>query len=364
VHNPGMSLGVVVVGTGFGCLTHVRALRAAGFEVRALVGRDRDKTAGRARRFEIAQSFTSLTEALAIEGVDAVTIATPPHTHGPLVLEAARAGKHIVCEKPFARDAAEARGLLAAAETAGVVHMLGTEFRFAPGQAMLTRLVRGGAIGDPRLATFLLHIPLLADPGAEVPAWWSDATQGGGWLGAHASHVVDQIHTTLGEFASVSASLPNVGGHPWSAEDAYIVHFRLRNGCAGVLQGVAADRGPMLFATRIAGTGGTAWAEGDRVMIADADGTRQVPCPPDLAVAAADPPPADLLVSAYDLLHSTGIDVGPYTRLFERFRARIEGTAGALDPAPGTFADGVATMDVLDAIRRSAREHTSVDLPR
>lgn len=49
-----MTIGAAVVGTGFGCLTHVPALRAAGFEVHALVGRDPAKTAARAERFEIA----------------------------------------------------------------------------------------------------------------------------------------------------------------------------------------------------------------------------------------------------------------------------------------------------------------------
>jgi predicted dehydrogenase len=254
--------------------------------------------------------------------------------------------------------------LLDAAKRAGIVHMLGTEFRFATGQALLARTIHAGAIGEPRLATFLLHIPMLADPEADVPAWWSDAAQGGGWLGAHASHAIDQVQTTLGEFASVSASLPNVGGHAWTAEDAYLVHFRLRSGCVGVMESVASDRGPMLFVTRVAGTGGTAWAEGDRVRVADANGTREIAAPPDLAVPAADPPAADLLHSAYDLLHSTGIEVGPYVRLFEQFLARIEGTTEALDPAAATFADGVAAMRVLDAIRRSAREGRSVDLSR
>ena len=53
-------VGVAVVGTGFGCLTHVRALRAAGFDVVALVGRDASKTAARAERFEIAARFENL----------------------------------------------------------------------------------------------------------------------------------------------------------------------------------------------------------------------------------------------------------------------------------------------------------------
>src|SRR5438132_3983026 len=112
--------GVVVVGTSFGCLTHVRALRAAGFDVVALVGRDPEKTAMRAKRFEVSNGLTSLSDALKLPSVDAVTVATPPHTHAPIVLEAVAAGKHVVCEKPFARDAAEARTMLEAAEKAGV----------------------------------------------------------------------------------------------------------------------------------------------------------------------------------------------------------------------------------------------------
>ena len=126
--------GVVVVGTGFGCLTHVRALRAAGFDVLALVGRDPDKTARRAEAVGVARACTSFDEALAVPGVVAVTVATPPNTHAPLVLRALRDGKHVLCEKPFARDATEARTMLAAAQHARVVHMLGTEFRFDTGQ--------------------------------------------------------------------------------------------------------------------------------------------------------------------------------------------------------------------------------------
>jgi len=351
-------LGVAVVGTGFGCLTHVRALRGAGFEVRALVGRDPDRTAERAKRFEIPNAETSFAAALALPGVDAVSVATPPHTHGPLVLEAVAAGKHVLCEKPFARDTAEARTLLAAAEQAGVVHMLGTEFRFATGQALMARAVADGVIGVPKLATFLLHLPLLAADAAEVPDWWSDANQGGGWLGAHATHVIDQIRVTLGEFTGVSASLPRLSHPDWTVEDTYTVHFRVASGAEGILQSTAGDWGPISALSRIAGTAGTIWTEGDTVQVADASGTRALPVPDDLVVGAAEPPAPDLLVTAYDWLHSTGIDLGPYTRLCEVFRDAILGRPVPTDPPPATFADGVANMAVMDAIRRSAREQT------
>ena len=352
------ALGAVVVGTGFGCLTHVRALRAAGFAVQALVGRKPDRTRERATRFGIPHALVSLTDALALPGVDVVSVATPPHTHLDLVLEAVAAGRHVVCEKPFAADAAQARRMQAAADAAGVVNLLGTEFRFATGQALLTRTVRAGAIGEPKLATFLLDMPLLADPAAELPDWWSDAAQGGGWLGAHGTHVIDQIRITLGEFTGVSATLANVAPRAMTADDSYMVHFRLATGVEGIMASSAAAWGPPLVAARVVGTTGTAWVEGDVVRTGDAHGSHVVPTPPDLIY----PPPADLMVTAYDLMHATGIDLAPYTRLFGSLHARLSGQPLPDDPAPATFADGVANMVVVDAIRQSARDRAWVDI--
>ena len=87
---------------------HVPALRAAGFDVVALVGRDGERTARRAARLDVARSCTSLADALALPGVDVVAVATPPATHADLAVEAAEAGRHVICEKPFALDAVEA----------------------------------------------------------------------------------------------------------------------------------------------------------------------------------------------------------------------------------------------------------------
>ena len=350
------AVGVAVVGTGFGCLTHVRALRAAGLDVLALVGRDPAKTKERAARFDVPHPATSLSEALAVPGVEAVAVATPPHTHAPLVLEALAARRHVLCEKPFARDADEARSMLEAAESAGVVHLLGTEFRWATGQALAAKAVAEGVVGRPRLANFLLHIPMLADPTGEVPDWWSDAAAGGGWLGAQASHVVDQVRVTLGELEGVSAALPVVADRDWTAEDTYSVRFRTVTGVDGIMQSTAGDWGPFLVDTRVVGTHGTLWIEGDAVKVADATGTRTLDVPDELRTPPPDPPPADLLHTAYDHLHSTGLDVGPYTRLFGAFGALIRGERVPDHPRPATFADGVAGMVALDAIRASAAD--------
>ncbi|MCP5058845.1 MAG: Gfo/Idh/MocA family oxidoreductase [bacterium] len=355
-------VGAIIVGTGFGVLTHLRALRKAGIEVHALVGRNPEKTRDRAQMFDVPRGLTSLAEALALPGVDAVTISTPPHTHAELVLEAIAAGKHVLCEKPFARDADEGQRMLEAAEQAGIVHLLGTEFRYATSQALLTRTVREGAIGEPRLATFIMNVPVLADPASEVPDWWSRSESGGGWLGAYASHIIDQVRATLGEISGVSASLSRVTDRDWTVEDSYTVHFRTASGCDGLLQSTCGARGPMDMITRVSGSNGTAWLQGADVLVADAAGTRTLDVPEDLRTLPPEPAPRELMETAYDHLHAAGFDLGPYTKLAETLRDRILGLETAADPAPATFADGLAAQRVLDAIRKSSAERCWVEI--
>ena len=221
-------------------------------------------------------------------------------------------------------------------------------------------------IGEPRLATFLLHVPLLADESAEIPAWWAAHEQGGGWLGAHGSQVLDQIRVTLGEFASVSASLPHVAGRrAMTAEDGFVVHFAMRSGCVGTLQSTSGDWGPPVMITRVAGTGGAAWVEGAgaKVMIGDRSGTRTLSVPDDLPQGMTAPPlPEGIVNTVYERMISHGMDFGPYTRLAETLRDRIEGRDVPAEPRAATFADGVAQMAVLDAIRLSAQERRQVDV--
>jgi predicted dehydrogenase len=352
-----MARGAVVVGTGFGCVTHVRALRSAGFDVRAIVGRSSERTVARAAAFGVEHACVSLGEALALPDIDAVTIATPPHTHAALALEAIDHGKHVICEKPLARDAVEGRVVLAAAEAAGVVHLMGTEFRWDRGQATLARVVADGLIGAPRMITFVLHVPTLVDRDDDVPAWWADIDQGGGWLGAHGSQLIDQIRITAGEFDSVSGGLLHIVDRAMSADDGFVVQFRLRSGAIGVIETTCADRGPLAVVTRIAGSHGTAWIDGleDRVSVADRRGVRLVAVGDDLPPVRLEPLPEGVVGTAYERMIAHGLDLAPYTRLAEVFGARIDGTPVPPGPPAATFADGVAAMEVLDAIRRSAR---------
>jgi predicted dehydrogenase len=180
-----------------------------------------------------------------------------------------------------------------------------------------------------------------------MPRWWFDTDAGGGWLGASGSHIIDQVRTTVGEFAALSAALPIVSAREGVAEDSYVLRFRLTNDVEGVLQQTAAAWGPSAGMTRVAGTEGTVWIEGGTVKIADRNGTRDLPIPADL-VLPPPPPQSDDPRQRFSIL-----ELGPYTRLCETLRAAMEGHSTSAVPVP-TFVDGVACMQVVDAIRESA----------
>jgi len=127
----------LVVGTGFGCRIQVPALRAAGFEVVGLVGTDVERTTRRADHNHIAHSFTDLDAALTRTGAEVVSIATPPATHAALAQLAISRGCHVICEKPFAMNIGEARAMLSAAQRAGILHVVGHEFRWLPERALV-----------------------------------------------------------------------------------------------------------------------------------------------------------------------------------------------------------------------------------
>jgi len=329
---------VAVVGTGFGCRVHVPALRAAGFDVVALVGQDRERTARRAQRVDVGHVCGSLAEAIAL-GLDAVTIATPPDTHAVLTLEAVAAGLHVVCEKPFAIDAAEAEMMQRAAASAGVVGVVAHEFRFAPDRALVARLIAEGAIGTPRLATFVQMISLVADRNTPVPGWWYDESRGGGWVLASGSHAVDQVRHWLGDIATVNSASHLRRGD--DADDSFTAHLTTASGCDVTIVQSAAAWGSAAGMTRIVGDIGTVWIDGGGgVWLADAEH----PEGRVMAEAAAVEPSTD------PAHRFTRLELGPFTELCRAFRAAIDGGSSGV---AATFADGVATQRVLDQIRQT-----------
>lgn len=350
------NLKAVVAGTGFGCRIQIPALRGAGFDVVGLVGSDPARTAERAAASDVPGAFTDLAQAIEATKADAVAISTPPHSHGTLTFQALAHGCHVLCEKPFARDAVEARAMLAAAETAGKVHMLGHEFRYIPQRAAVGRAIAEGLIGEPRAISMVQLLPHIPNWENSMPSWWFDPAEGGGWLGASMPHLADQLRSWLGELTSLSASLAAVTLSRGPVDDTFSGRFTMASGAQGVIQYCAGVYGPTMDLAHVAGSQGSVWTEGAGIKIADKSGTRDYPIPADLAL----PPPPPVgndprhLEARWKAL--VGIELAPYTMLCRAFRAAILGEPSPSPVIPATFADGAAAMEIIDAFRASAAD--------
>ncbi|WP_238013282.1 Gfo/Idh/MocA family oxidoreductase [Dactylosporangium sp. AC04546] len=343
----------IVVGTGFGLRVHVPALRAAGFEVAALVGQDAGRTARRAARVGVPAGFDTLPAALEATGADVVTIATPPDTHAELAGLAVAAGRHVICEKPLALSVEQAEAMAKAADAAGVVALVGTEFRWDPAIEAVRAAIAAGRIGRPHTATVVRSYPILAAADAGAPGWWFDPARGGGWLRANGTHLIDQLQLWLGPIVEVSATLgqavPRSGG---GADDGYGVLFRTADGAVGVLQECAAAWGEPVEVTRVAGTAGTVSVADGRARLTTPDGSHDLT--PDVA-----PPPS---TEPGDTRPWTAQEIASYTGLARWLHQRLSGTAEAGFPRPATFADGLAVLRVVEAIQASAEQRRTITL--
>ena len=341
-------VGVAVVGRRFGGRVQVPALRAAGFDVLALVGRDHEPTAYKAAKLDIPYACGSLADALAVPGVDAVAIATPPDTHFALALEAVEAGRHVLCEKPFTLDARQAAQLVTAIERVGVVGALGHEFRWNPARAAVGSAIASGAIGSPRLATIVEYTPFLqhTDSSLAMPSWFEEPGVGG-WLGANGSHTLDQLRLWLGPYRSVSAAMVVASDGERRVEDAYSARFDMGESVEAVLQNVGTAWTSRGFVA-VTGTRGTVGIDDGRAWIADADGTRALDAPDGSALVV------DERATEGDLEALGGYELRHYERLAAAFRAAIE-TRSIVSPVPlPTFVDGLDVMRCMDAMRASA----------
>lgn len=146
-----------------------------------------------------AQACKSSAELLALPSVDAVLIATSHDTHAELAIAAARAGKHILCEKPMALDVAECQSMIDAAHHYGVQLLVGQVTRLIPLFQRMHRLVQEGAIGRP----VAMHI--VRSGWFERHGWWAQTSTSGGMLHSHGAHMYDLVNSFLGRPLSVTA---------------------------------------------------------------------------------------------------------------------------------------------------------------
>lgn len=173
----------------------------------ALACRSAEKGRAFAERFAFAEWRERWEDLVSDDRISVFDNTGPNGCHAEPCIVAARAGKHVFCEKPLARTAAEAYRMLEAVRTAGVVHMCGFNYRFLPAVRLAKQLIEEGRLG--RLLQFRVRYlqSSLADPNFPF-RWRSDREHAGhGVLGDLGSHVVDLARFLVGEPARVSGSL-------------------------------------------------------------------------------------------------------------------------------------------------------------
>jgi len=135
--------------------------------------------------------------------IDIVDIVTPNHTHAEIAIAAAKAGKHIISEKPLARTTEEAKRMLDAASEAGVKHMVAFNYRRTPAVSLAKKYIEEGAIG--RILNFrgTYLQDWSADPNAPLSWRFRKEVAGSGALGDIGTHVIDLARYLVGEITEV-----------------------------------------------------------------------------------------------------------------------------------------------------------------
>lgn len=198
----GIRLGVVGLSRGFDL---TRPTLKADPRVRVVAAADPRPEARAAFAEEFgAFAYADAAELLADPAVEAVYIATPHQTHVDLAVRAARAGRHVLVEKPMALTLADCDAMAAAAREAGVAMVVGPSHGFDAPVAWAADLIASGAYGPPRMVTALNFTDFLYRPRRPEEL---DTTRGGGVIFSQAVHQIDVVRRLVGaRILSVRAS--------------------------------------------------------------------------------------------------------------------------------------------------------------
>jgi predicted dehydrogenase len=146
-----------VIGVGFIGVAHIEALRRLGVDVVGVVGSSPDRAGEKAESLGLGRVYEDVEAMAADPEIDVVHVASPNYAHAEQVRVLLSAGKHVICEKPLALDAADTADLVARADQAGVVNAVCFNIRFYPANHQAMAMVAAGEIGEPRFITGSYH---------------------------------------------------------------------------------------------------------------------------------------------------------------------------------------------------------------
>lgn len=322
-----------------------------------------------AEKFGIEKVYSDPRELLADPEIEMVDICTPTDTHLPLSYAVIEAGKHVLCEKPLAREAKDAFAVAKAAEAKGVRTKLGFTFRYSPAIRQIQRWVADGTLGQ------VFHVHGLEQNSQFLDPYFPlrQVPEGADWnklipssIVGYGSHLLDLVRWCVGEYKSVASTMQNFipervvrgygeGLQRIQVEDGAVAIAEFESGAHGMLQTsyIAIGNYPGVE-LRVYGSKGAAVArlvtefgiaETLHFATPDAVEFQKVELP------ASDYPPGTDLHTPWPELY--------YRNLVRHFVDEIlDGT-----PQECTFYDGAKSQEVVDAMVQAHFERRWVDLP-
>ena len=346
------AVGVAMLGYAFMGKAHSRALLALQHlevplrpELVSISGRTAEAVQRARDEWGWDEAVTDWREQVADERVTLFDNGGPNAVHAEPTIAAARAGKHVVCEKPLGLTADESYEMWQEAERAGVRHLCGFNYRFVPAVRLARELLEAGELGEVVhfRARYLQSWGWDADP----DLWRFDPTEAGtGAIGDLGTHIIALARYLVGEITAVSARVRTiVPGR--EVDDHFVATVEFETGVVGTLEASRLARGRINSnAFEVNGSKGSLSFDVERLNeleVADTKSFRRV-----LVTEPSHPfmrfwwPPGHIVGWGDTFIHELG--------------HMLEAIAGEHDVAPhgATFEDGYRCSEVTEAILRSA----------
>lgn len=350
---------VAVIGASFARDAYLPAFaQVPDVEVVALASARLESAQSVAVKFNIPHAYDNWRTMLDNHDADIVCVVTPPVYHFEMTLEAIARGAHVICEKPMSMNADESSGMLTSAEANGRIHIIGHELRFNPNRRKIRNLIADGAIGEIR------HINIVNIVGGGDPRsraawhWGAMESMGGGILGANGSHQIDLLRFWLGDIAEISGHIGTLvknrigkdTGEPWTPTADDQVNFTATM-TSGVLASVflsSAARHIFGNHVQIYGSEGTIFLSNDseKLLLSRPNEDFQ-------DISESDPN-----------MNIPGIGKGIWNASFVSLVSEFTNAVreGRKLNWGATFADGLKTQQIMDAVKRSWSERRWVQL--
>ncbi|MBX3567790.1 MAG: Gfo/Idh/MocA family oxidoreductase [Rhizobiaceae bacterium] len=334
-----------LIGAGVASETHARELRrVAGTSLEAVFARDAGKAMAFAAAFSVPRCYSDLSEFLADKNIDVVIVTTPNGQHLDYAVAAARAGKHVVVEKPLEINEERASMIIAACRDAGTRLFVIYQRRYSAAALQALSDVRSGRLGRILLVN-------IVDNQYRSPAYYQKdawrgtrSIEGGGCLMTQSTHLIDLAQYLVGPIRSVFA-LTATAFHAIETEDVAVAVFRFADGALGTLSSSTAAFPGQRHLLTISGTEGSIIINGehDEIVFRQTSGDRAVTSIPQ-SFSFADP-------------------TEPRAYPTDGQRAQLQAIVTALLGPPAIDdIDALMAVRVIDAIYRSSAEGRAVEV--